>query len=117
MAETFQELEVWNAAMDLAVEITDLALGLPGDFRWLGQQIMRSAESGPSNIAEGFERRTDGDFARFLRIAKASIGETESHLAYAVRRRIIAQEQHDRFAPECVRVKKMLNRLIAYLRK
>jgi len=59
----------------------------------------------------------DGDFARFLCIAKASIGETENHLVYARRLSLITDDEHDRFAAECTRVKKMLNRLIAYLRK
>jgi four helix bundle protein len=36
-----------------------------------------------NNIAEGFERRTDQDFARFLDIAKGSNGEVRSMLYLA----------------------------------
>ena len=36
-----------------------------------------------NNIAEGFERRTDQDFARFLNIAKGSNGELRSMLYLA----------------------------------
>jgi four helix bundle protein len=36
-----------------------------------------------SNIAEGFERRTTPEFARFLDIAKASAGELRSLLYVA----------------------------------
>ena len=36
-----------------------------------------------NNIAEGFERRTDQDFARFLHIAKGSNGEVRSMLYLA----------------------------------
>ncbi|HET6455745.1 MAG TPA: four helix bundle protein [Armatimonadota bacterium] len=117
MAESFQELEVWRVSMDLAVDIADLVEQFHHDYRWLAQQMMRSSESGPSNIAEGFERQLDGDFGRFLRIAKASTGETESHLVYALRRRLITNEEQKEFADRCIHVKKMLNSLGSYLRK
>lgn len=115
MAQTLHELDVWQVSMDLAVEIPDFALKFPSDFRWLARQIMDSSESAPSNIAEGFERRLDGDFARFLRIAKASIGETESHLVYAKRRRLIAEDESARLSDQCVRIRKMLGSLISHL--
>lgn len=117
MAQTSQDLKVWQVSMDLAVDIGDLVEKFPHDYRWLAQQMMRSSESSPSNIAEGFERQLDGDFARFLRIAKASMGETESHLVYAHRRRLIVTEEHEVFTERCLHVKKMLNSLISYLRK
>jgi four helix bundle protein len=117
MAQTFQELDVWQISMDLAVDIADLVEKFHRDYRWLAQQMMRSSESSPSNIAEGFERQLDGDFGRFLRIAKASMGETESHLVYALRRRLITVEEHTTFADRCLHVKKMLNSLASYLRR
>jgi four helix bundle protein len=117
VADNFEELEVWQVSMDLAVAIPDLALKFPSEFRWLARQVMDSSESVPSNIAEGFERRLNGDFVRFLRIAKASLGETVSHLVYARRRRLIPADDYDRSAEQCLRVKKMLASLIAYLVK
>ena len=117
MADNFEELEVWQVSMDLAVAIPDLALKFPPEFRWLARQVMDSSESVPSNIAEGFERRLNGDFVRFLRIAKASLGETVSHLVYAKRRRLVTPGDYDEYAQHCLRVKKMLASLIAYLVK
>lgn len=46
----------------------------------LADQLRRAARSVTANIAEGFERNTRGDFARFLAIAKGSAGEIRSHL-------------------------------------
>ena len=42
--------------------------------------MQRSAISIPSNIAEGAERDSDGDFIRFLRISKGSCGEFRTQL-------------------------------------
>lgn len=103
--------------MDLAVAVPDLDNEFPRDYRWLASQMMRSSESVPSNIAEGFERRLNGDFVRVQRIAKASLGETDSHMIYALRRGLVDKEQHDKYAAEALRVRKMLSRLIAYLTK
>lgn len=115
MARSFQDLRVWQAAMDLAVDLAAPTERFPRHCQWLAHQIKSSSESGPSNIAEGFERRLNGDSAKFLRIAKASIGETESHLTYAWRMRLINDEEHSRFAEARTCVEKMLDQLISHL--
>lgn len=46
-------------------------------------QIQRAGVSVMNNIAEGFERRTPADFARFLDLAKGSCGEVRSMLYLA----------------------------------
>lgn len=54
-------------------------------------------------------------FARFLRMAKASMGETESHLIYAERLGLLSDKEQDRFLEACMDVKRMLSRLITHL--
>jgi four helix bundle protein len=52
------------------------------DFKLHGQ-IREAARSAPRNIAEGFDRYTHRDFARFVRIAKASEVELLNHFQEA----------------------------------
>jgi four helix bundle protein len=74
-------LPVWNAAIDLAVQIYDLTSRQVFKNRYsLRHQIERAAVSVSNNIAEGFERGTTQELLTFLYIARASCGEVRSML-------------------------------------
>lgn len=75
----FQEIIAWQKAIDLAVEVYKLFHNSK-DFGFK-DQICRAAVSISNNIAEGFDRSSDADFARFLYIAKGSCSELQS-MAY-----------------------------------
>ena len=75
---TFEDLEVWKRGCQLAVDVC-VATHHSKNFG-LRDQMQRSAISIPSNIAEGAERDSDGDFIRFLRISKGSCGELRTQL-------------------------------------
>jgi four helix bundle protein len=85
--ERFEDLRVWQAARGL----TDLVYALSSqgplerDFA-LRDQMRRSAISVMSNIAEGFESRTQALFIDLLGRAKASSGELRSQLYIALDR-------------------------------
>ena len=79
-AKTFEDLWIWQEARALIKEIySDFGEKTPSrrDFGFRSQ-IQKAGISIMNNIAEGFERRTDADFARFLDIAKGSCGEVRS---------------------------------------
>ena len=77
----YQNLNVWQKAMDLAAEIYNLVKKLPKEELFsLSNQMRRAAVSIPSNIAEGNGRQTEGEFQHFLRIAKGSAAELETQL-------------------------------------
>ena len=70
----FKDLVVWQRAKDLAVRIYQLSeQGKLGKDLGLSSQIRKSALSVASNIAEGDERDTDREAARFFYIAKGSL--------------------------------------------
>ena len=72
MYQSFEELEVWKRACQLAVRIYEV-LRESREFG-LRNQMQRAAVSIASNIAEGAERGGK-DFARFLHIAQGSSAE------------------------------------------
>lgn len=77
----FEDLPVWNAAIDLAVEIYALTDSIYfRRRRSLKDQIERAAVSVSNNIAEGFERGTNNELLAFLYIARGSAGEVRSML-------------------------------------
>ena len=75
---TFEDLEVWKRSCQLAVDLC-VATHDSKDYA-LKDQMQRAAISIPSNIAEGSERDSEGDFIRFLRISKGSCGELRTQL-------------------------------------
>src|SRR4030095_8991139 len=77
----FEDLPVWNSAIDLAVHVYNVTETLPfRRRRSLRDQIERAAVSVSNNIAEGFERGTNNELLSFLYIARGSAGEVRSML-------------------------------------
>lgn len=77
----FEDLPVWNAAIDLAVQVYELTSKPAFNNRYsLKDQIERAAVSVSNNIAEGFERGTTQELLTFLYIARGSAGEVRSML-------------------------------------
>lgn len=77
----FEDIEAWQTARQLANLIYDLTdQGAFARDYGLRDQIRRAAVSVMSNIAEGFESRTQSLFVDFLGRAKGSAGEVRSQL-------------------------------------
>jgi four helix bundle protein len=87
MAQRREDLRSWQVARVFKLEIYDLISRPPIclDQR-LSDQLRESAASVPSNISEGFGRFDPADFARFVKIARASLLECKNHLIDAVDR-------------------------------
>ena len=85
--QTFEDLDVWKRGCRLAVDVC-VETHAWKNFS-LRDQLQRAAISIPSNIAEGAECDSEGDFVRFLRISKGSCGELRTQL-------YISQRLHER---------------------
>ena len=81
--ERFEDLQIWQDSVTIAVDVYAL-FSKSKDFGFR-DQIQRSSVSIPSNIAEGYDRQTNNEFIRFLRIAKASCAELRTQLIIAQR--------------------------------
>ena len=92
MANRFEDLLIWQKARDLTRLVYDLTKvdAFSRDFG-LRDQIRKAAISVMSNIAEGFERDSDAQFAHFLTIAKGSCGEVRSQLYVALDQGYVGQ--------------------------
>src|SRR5437660_11356817 len=77
----FEDLPVWNSAIELAVQVYDLTDRIQfRRRRSLRDQLERAAVSVSNNIAEGFERGTNNELLAFLYISRGSAGEVRSML-------------------------------------
>jgi four helix bundle protein len=84
VGKRFEELSVWRKARALTKIVYELtnSKGFVRDLP-LRDQMRRASVSTMSNVAEGYERSSDRELARFLAIARGSCGELRSQLYVA----------------------------------
>lgn len=105
---SFEELEVWKRACQLAVRVYE-ALRECRDFG-LRDQMQRAAVSVPSNIAEGAERGGK-DFGRFLRVARGSAAELRTQCYIAAKVGALPTEQMSSIVSELKEISRMITGL------
>ena len=114
----YQDLLVWQKAMDLAVMIYELTRKLPREERFsLADQMRRASVSIPSNIAEGQQRKTTKEFIQFLFVSKGSLAEIETQLILCMKLSYLNQEQIEPALQLCGDIGRMINALISRLQK
>ena len=112
--KSYQDLIVWQKAMDLSVEIYRVSEAFPNEERFgLISQVRRSSVSIVANIAEGFGRDSKRDFVRYLRISQGSLKETETHLLLSQRLGMVDDKQIKAGLSLSDEIGKMLRSLIA----
>ena len=90
----FREIAAWQYARDLKLRV-DEYLERPHvkkKYR-LYEQLYDAVRSGPSNIAEGFGKYGNKEFARYARIAKGSEVEVLNHLIDPRDQRLISEDE------------------------
>ena len=77
---------VWQRGMDLAAEVYRLSRTWPkNEIYGLTSQARRASASIPANIAEGYGRESTASYVHFLKVARGSLKELETHLLLAER--------------------------------
>jgi len=114
----FEDIEAWQLARELTVEVYRLTL--KEDFNrdyGMKDQIRRASVSIMNNIAEGFERGSNKDFAKFLFISRGSAGEVRSLLYVAKDLGYISEQEFENNRTLCCRIGGALWGLIQHLKK
>lgn len=114
MSSNFENLDVWKKACRLNVDVWKL-LADSKEY-WIRDQMLRSALSIPSNIAEGCDRGGNTEFKRFLNIAKASAAELRTQLYIAMETKVCSAQRAKQLTSELVVITKMLQALISSLK-
>jgi four helix bundle protein len=116
MVRHVEELLVYQKALTAAYEISDL-LRRP-EFqrdRELSSQINRASVRVASDIAEGFEVRSDRHFAKYLYDAKGGTREMRTHLAIALARHLLTPDELTRLTETYSEIARLLGGLIKRL--
>ncbi len=117
MPRSFEELEVWQKALNMSKLIYTLTESEKfGRDYSLTDQIRRASVSVFSNIAEGFERGSNIEFIQFLYIAKGSCGEVRAQLYLAKELGYIDDAGFKNLLGLCKDISSQLSGLINYLK-
>ena len=116
--DKFEDIQAWQHARHLSKKIytTTTNKNFNRDFGLI-DQIRRSAVSVMANIAEGFGRKTDKDFANFLYMSKGSAMEVISHLHVAQDQDYITKDTFNTLRNDYEQIIGKLTKLITYLQK
>jgi len=115
MSSNFENLDVWKRSCRLSVQLWQLLKN--SNEYWLKEQMLRSALSIPSNIAEGCERNSKAEFRRFINIAKGSAAELRTQVYIAIETGVLKKESIEKFIEELKAITKMLQALINSLNR
>ncbi len=115
--KSYEELDVWQKGVSLAIEVYKVTELFPRSERFgLMGQIRRAATSIPANIAEGWGRGSTKEYIQFLLVARGSLLELETHLVISQKLNYVKEEQFEDLKMQTRRIGRMLNGLIQALR-
>ncbi|MCX6763243.1 MAG: four helix bundle protein [Candidatus Moranbacteria bacterium] len=112
----FEDLNIWKLSLKITKEIYDLTMigKFSKDFG-LRDQIRRAVVSISSNIVEGFEKNSNNEFIRFLKIAKGSTGEVRNQLYIAFSVGYASKQEFDIINVELENLAGQIGKFISYL--
>ena len=116
MLKNFKELNVWQKAYKLCLEVYKTTRNFPNEEKYgLSSQMRRAAVSIPSNISEGYGRKTTPDYIRSLYIAYGSNCELETQTLLSGDLAYVENEKLNSLLERISEVERMLKALIRSL--
>ena len=117
--KSLEMLETWKKAKEFALRVyCEILPLLPSEEKWsLNQQLRRSSNSIPANIAEGYGRFYYQDNIRFCYNARGSLEETLSHLAMCNELKYVPTTLFDSLEQDGEKLTQLINGYIGYLKR
>ena len=114
----FRKLNIWNRAIDFAVEVYRVTDDFPKKEMYsLVDQIRRASVSIFSNIAEGCKKRTDKDLVHYCYNAMGSAGEVEAQLLFSERVGYLSEDVVSKLTKEVDEIGKMLTGFVKFIKR
>jgi four helix bundle protein len=117
MITSYKDLNVWQKADRLAMEVFDLTDRFPKAYLYdLTNQLRRAVLSVPTNIAEGCASFHSREFLQYLNVARRSLSETHYLLNFACNRDLIDHDRLSDLDSIAEEIGKMINSLVHSIR-
>jgi four helix bundle protein len=114
--KNYRELKVWQKAYQFCIEIYKSTKTFPREEIYgLTSQIRRAAVSVPSNIAEGYGRKTTREYVQALYIAYGSNCELETQILLSADLGYIKADKLEKLQEDIGDIERMLKGLIKSL--
>jgi four helix bundle protein len=111
--KTYRDLLVWQKAISFVSKVYRFVKVFPSEELYgLTSQIKRSSVSIPSNIAEGYGRKSKRDYLRFLQIAMGSLFEIQTQLEISKNLEFISEGHFNELYENSREIERMLSSLI-----
>ena len=108
----FKKLRGWQEAHALTIDVIRACEDIAGNVGTIVRnQLIRAMMSVPSNVAEGSAKKSDREFARYVRISLGSAAEVENHLILARDLDLLKSDRFDALDEQLQKVQKMLTGL------
>jgi four helix bundle protein len=118
MLRNYKELKVWKKAYALCLQIYEVTKDYPREEKFgLSSQMRRAGVSVPSNIAEGYGRKSTKQYIQQLYVSYGSICEMETQLLLSKDLYYLKEDKFQEINTVISEVERMLKALIRSLEK
>lgn len=118
MLKNYKDLQVWQKSYRQCLDVYKVTRNFPKEEKYgLGSQMRRASISVPSNIAEGYGRKTTPEYIHSLYIAYGSNCELETHFLLAKDLNFINSRDGEMLQKGVEEIERMLKAFIRSLEK
>jgi len=115
--KTFRDLLIWQKAMIFVTKVYKATMKYPrSETMGLISQLRRASVSVPSNIAEGFGRHAQRDFARFMHFAMGSLFEVQTQLEISHNLNMLPDAEYNELIEDSKEMERMMSSFIRTLK-